>query len=62
MFIWLGAAVDIPYKVHKLLSVLGPKLYFLRLPMSEENEESLLQSLKEEDFSDKDQKSQKSTF
>ena len=50
MFVWLGAAVDIPYKVHKLLSVLGPKLYFLRLPMSEEDESSLLHFLQEEDF------------
>jgi DNA-binding transcriptional ArsR family regulator len=31
MFTWLGAAVDIPYKVHKLLGYLGPKLYFFRL-------------------------------
>lgn len=31
MFSWIGAAVDIPYKVHKLLGTLGPKLYFLRL-------------------------------
>src|SRR5687767_4036286 len=34
MFVWVGAAVDIPYKVHKMLSLLGPKLYFLRLPMT----------------------------
>ena len=32
MFVWIGAAVDIPFKVHKLLGTLGPKLYFLRLP------------------------------
>ena len=32
MFVWIGAAVDIPRKVHKHLSTLGPKLYFLRLP------------------------------
>ena len=31
MFTWVGAAVDIPHKVHKLLGTLGPKLYFLRL-------------------------------
>jgi hypothetical protein len=29
MFVWIGAAVDIPFKVHKLLTTLGPKLYFL---------------------------------
>jgi hypothetical protein len=50
MFVWLGAAVDIPYKVHKMLSMLGPKLYFLRLPMSVEDEDSLLHSMQEEDF------------
>lgn len=27
MFVWAGAAVDIPYKVHKYLGTLGPKLY-----------------------------------
>jgi hypothetical protein len=32
MFVWIGAAVDIPRRVHKYLSTLGPKLYFLRLP------------------------------
>jgi hypothetical protein len=50
MFVWVGAAVDIPHKVHKLLSALGPKLYFLRLPMSEESETDLLHALKAEDF------------
>lgn len=39
MFTWLGAAVDIPYKVHRQLSVLGPKLYFYRLSKSEETED-----------------------
>lgn len=39
MFTWLGAAVDIPYKVHKLFGNLGPKLYFLRLPRNEESED-----------------------
>ena len=34
MFTWLGAAVDIPYRVHKCLSTLGPKLHFLRIPMA----------------------------
>jgi hypothetical protein len=28
MFVWIGAAVDIPRRVHKQLSTLGPKLYF----------------------------------
>jgi hypothetical protein len=39
MFTWIGAAVEIPYKVHKLLGNLGPKLYFFRLPRVEESED-----------------------
>src|ERR687891_685573 len=39
LFVWIGAAVDIPYKVHKLLGTLGPKLYFFRLPRMEETED-----------------------
>lgn len=39
MFTWVGAAVEIPYRVHKLLGNLGPKLYFLRLPRNEESED-----------------------
>ncbi|MPZ07467.1 MAG: hypothetical protein GEU26_13810 [Nitrososphaeraceae archaeon] len=39
MYAWLGASVDIPYKVHKLLGNLGPKLYFFRLPRIEETED-----------------------
>jgi predicted transcriptional regulator len=52
MFTWLGAAVDIPYKVHKTLSTLGPKLYFFRLPKKEEDEESYYEH-KDEDFDKK---------
>jgi hypothetical protein len=33
--VWVRAAVDIPHRVHKLLSSLGPKLYCLRLPYVE---------------------------
>jgi hypothetical protein len=39
MFTWLGAAVDIPYKVYKHLSYLGPKLHFFRLPKIENTED-----------------------
>ncbi|MGH9926592.1 MAG: hypothetical protein ACRD5B_14570, partial [Nitrososphaeraceae archaeon] len=39
MFSWIGASVDIPPKVHKILGTLGPKLYFFRLPREEENED-----------------------
>jgi hypothetical protein len=53
MFVWLGAAVDIPYKIHKMLSNLGPKLYFLRLPATQETENDLLEILKEDDFKER---------
>jgi hypothetical protein len=32
MFTWVGAAVDIPHKVYKLLANVGAKLYFYRMP------------------------------
>lgn len=49
MFTWLGAAVDIPRKVHKLLGTLGPKLYFYRLTNRERKEEDYLEKLKDSD-------------
>lgn len=42
MFTWLGAAVDIPYRVYKTLGALGFKLYFFRLPFKEDSEDDLL--------------------
>lgn len=39
MFVWTGAAVEIPYKVHKLLSYLGAKLYFFRIPYIKKTED-----------------------
>src|SRR6185437_16783847 len=47
MFVWVGAAVDIPYRVQKLLATLGPKLYFFRLPYVEKTDEELLDNLNE---------------
>jgi len=55
MFTWLGAAVDIPFRVHKQLSVLGPKLYFFRLSKSEETEDTYYNQ-RDEIFQDKKQK------
>jgi len=43
MFVWTGAAVDVPYKVYKLLGNLGFKIYFFRLPYAEKNEDELLE-------------------
>jgi AAA lid domain len=35
MFAWLGAVVDIPHHAYKVMSSLGPRLYFFRLPFVE---------------------------
>jgi AAA lid domain len=35
MFAWIGAAVDVPHLVYKVLGTLGQKLYFFRLPFKE---------------------------
>ena len=41
MFVWVGAAVDIPYKVYKILNNLGHRLYYFRTEFPEENIEDL---------------------
>jgi hypothetical protein len=46
MFTMLGAAVDIPHKVYKHLSALGPKLYFLRLKKVEHDQDYYLKNMK----------------
>ena len=46
MFTMIGGAVDIPHKVYKHLSTLGPKLYFLRLPRVEHSEDYYLENMK----------------
>jgi hypothetical protein len=50
MFTWIGAAVDIPRKVHKYLGTLGPKLYFLRLPKVFKNDEEYQDFINRDDF------------
>jgi hypothetical protein len=50
MFTWIGAAVDIPYKVHRHLGNLGAKLYFLRLPSTEKKEDEYVQEINNDDF------------
>lgn len=52
MFTWIGAAVDIPQKVHKYLTTLGPKLYFLRLPRLTKSEDDYCKQL-DDDFGTK---------
>ena len=48
MFVWIGAAVDIPRKVHKLLGTLGPKLYFFRIKTTKKDENDYLNQQEEE--------------
>lgn len=42
MFTWTGAAVDIPYKVYKLLGNLGAKIYFYRMKFDVQTSDQLL--------------------
>jgi hypothetical protein len=53
MFTMIGAAVDIPYKVHKQLATLGPKLYFLRIPKKIKKDDDYIQMLQKNDFNSK---------
>ena len=53
MFTWVGAAVEISRKVHRLLSSLGPKLYFYRIPKTEKSENELLGQIKGIQFNEK---------
>jgi hypothetical protein len=62
MFTWIGAAVDIPHKVHKLLGTLGPKLYFLRLPKADKSEDDYLAQIQNGDFSSKVKEVQEALF
>jgi predicted DNA-binding transcriptional regulator len=50
MFTWVGAAVDIPWKVHKYLGTLGPKLYFLRLPKVFKTDDEYRNYINKDDF------------
>jgi len=50
MFTWIGAAVDIPHSVHKLLSTLGPKIYFIRVPKIQKSEKDYLKQLQGDEF------------
>jgi hypothetical protein len=50
MFTMVGAAIDIPYKVHKYLGNLGPKLYFFRLPKLIRSDDDYFSQLKDNPF------------
>ena len=63
MFTWIGAAVDIPYKVYKILNNLGHRLYFFRIQFPEETSDQLLEyAATGEDFNNKKLKVQTALF
>ncbi len=54
IFTWIGAAIDIPFKVHKLLTTLGPKLYFLRVPKVQSKlNDNYYEQLRDDNFKEK---------
>ena len=53
MFSWIGAAVEIPETVWKLLSILGWKIYFMRPEVAKITEDDLANDILDEDFKDK---------
>lgn len=63
MFTWVGAAVDIPNKVYRMLSTLGPKWYHFRLPFKEKTESDLMrEAISDVKFSIKEQEIEKVLF
>jgi AAA lid domain len=51
MFPWVAAAVDIPYKVYKILNNLGHRLYYYRLHFRDESLDDLIEyAAEQEDF------------
>jgi hypothetical protein len=51
MLSWVGAAVDIPYKVYKILGNLGAKLYFFRMKFDQQTSDQLLNyAIDDEEF------------
>jgi hypothetical protein len=51
MFVWLGAAVEIPPKVWRLLGTLGHKIYFLRPALRKKTPQDLKRIAKHNNFS-----------
>lgn len=63
MFTWIGATVDVPNKVFRIMATLGPKLYFFRLPFSDKTHAELLkEAMEDEDFDVKEQQIQEALF
>jgi hypothetical protein len=54
MLVWVGAAVDIPYKVYKVLGNLGAKMYFYRMKFEVQTQEQLIKyAVEDQNFKDK---------
>lgn len=51
MFVWLGAAVEIPFRVWKLLGTLGHKIYFIRPNIQKKTVSDLKRIAKNNNFS-----------
>ncbi|WP_148686801.1 ArsR family transcriptional regulator [Candidatus Nitrosocosmicus hydrocola] len=51
MFVWLGAAVEIPFRVWKLLGTLGHKIYFIRPNLQKKTVWDLKRIAKNNNFS-----------
>ena len=50
MFVWLGATVEIPPKVWRLLGTLGHKIYFLRPALRKKTPQDLKRIAKHNNF------------
>ena len=49
-FVWIGAAVEIPFRVWQFLGTLGHKIYFYRPVLPEKTIQELEKIVKENDF------------
>jgi hypothetical protein len=59
----VGATVDVPNKVFRIMAALGPKLYFFRLPFKDKTHAELLrEAMEDEDFEVKEQQIQEALF
>jgi hypothetical protein len=63
MFAWVAAAVDIPYRVYKILNNLGHRLCYYRLHFKDESLQDLTEyAAEQEDFNDKKGRIQSALF
>lgn len=53
MFVWVGAVVEVPRKIFKILGTLGPKLYFFRLTTAEKSEDAYEQEMQDDNFAER---------